>query len=125
MRPPKIRSALTRWAVLTRSGSSSTGDPTQQDLHDEQGEQDRAHPPDGRPGRPSDRHRDGGHQHGGGHHGTEPMAILDQHVGAKRGINRPWHSGQSGQARPDPVALTTLPSVMRRNTVATVGHAST
>src|SRR5215472_1624927 len=40
------------------------------------------------------------------------------------GMNRPWQSGQSGHASPEPVALTTFPTVMSRNTAATAAQPS-
>src|SRR4029077_587158 len=39
------------------------------------------------------------------------------------GITEPWQSGQSGQARPEPVALTTLPTVIRTKTATTAAQA--
>src|SRR5256885_6944017 len=38
------------------------------------------------------------------------------------GISRPWQSGQSGHASPEPVALTTLPMLISRKTE--IGRAS-
>ena len=126
MRPPKIRSAFTRWAVLTRSGSSSST----------------VTPPRrictaSRASRTAPTRRTGGRDVPLIAIAMVATSIAEATTAMSRcpysistsarsgGINRPWHSGQSGQARPDPVALTILPSVMRRNTVATVAPAST
>src|SRR6185295_12173074 len=40
------------------------------------------------------------------------------------GITEPWQRGQSGHASPEPVALTTLPSVIRRKTATTAAQAT-
>src|SRR5215510_7438397 len=40
------------------------------------------------------------------------------------GRSRPWQSGQSGQLRPDPVALTMLPMVMSRKRATIVAQAN-
>src|SRR5215813_8070595 len=42
--------------------------------------------------------------------------------GRRGGISLPWQSGQSGQARPDPVALTTFPMAISRNTAITAAQ---
>src|SRR5205823_14555080 len=40
-----------------------------------------------------------------------------------RGMTWPWQSGQSGHARPEPVALTTLPMLISTNTEASPAQA--
>src|SRR5581483_6058451 len=122
--PPRISSAFTRCAVLTRSGSlSSTVTPPRPICTSNSSgssHASRRSPADARPRR------------------VATLAARISTVAARAesrcpysistsarsgGTMEPWQSGQSGQARPEPVALTTLPRVISRNTETTAAKA--
>src|SRR5229473_1898476 len=124
MRPPRISSAFTRWVVLTRSGSLSSTVIAP-----------RAIWTTSRIGRSHASRRSPA---GAGPRSVTTLVARISPVAARAerrwlysmstsarsgGITEPWQRGQSGHARPEPVALTTLPRVMSTKTAATAARA--
>src|SRR6266446_6395761 len=123
MRPARIKSAFTRWAVLTSPGSlKSTVTPPRPICATRRATRTRLRRRGARAVvRRQVRTTVTSSSRVKGMALSRWLNSIRTWVSAG-GSRRPWHRGQSGQPRPEPVALTILPMVMRRKRATMAAH---